>query len=86
MTRGRCRIFTVVFALLYGLALLLWVLGTFGLFGVERDPLSGAYLLPLGLPWVLAVDLFPEPARPWLALACPAITLILLVWLCRRLR
>ena len=44
-------------------------MGTFGLFGTERDPLAGVFLLPLGLPWVLAIDLFPEPLWPWLTVA-----------------
>lgn len=81
-----CRIVVAGFALLYALALLLWAIGTFGLFGAERDPLAGVFLLPLGLPWALAVDLFPEPLWPWLSLACPALTLAVLLWLCRRVR
>lgn len=59
------------------------IVGTFGLFGADRDPLSAVYLIPLGLPWNLLVDIFPEPAWPWLATAAPLINLILLWLLCR---
>jgi hypothetical protein len=39
--------------------------------------LSGVFLLPLGLPWVLPVSLFAEPA--W-----PALTIGLPIWLAAR--
>ena len=45
------RIAAIVFALLYAFALVVWAVGTFGLFGVEPDALSGIYLVVLGLPW-----------------------------------
>ena len=46
----------VAFAALYLLALALWLAGTYGWFGQEQDPLSGVFLLPLGLPWNLLAD------------------------------
>lgn len=48
-----CRIATALFALAYAAALAVLAIGTFGLFGQERDPLSGAYVILLGLPWTL---------------------------------
>jgi hypothetical protein len=65
------------------LALLL--IGTFGLFGQERDPLAGIFLMPLGLPWVLWLDRFPEMAWPWLAGMAPLLNLAILTFLCRRM-
>lgn len=81
-----CRIGLWAFAALYAVALALLVVGTFGLFGQERDPLSGVFLIPLGLPWNRLVDLFPEAFWPWLAAGTPLLNLLLLAWLCRWLR
>jgi len=74
----------VAFAVLYGLALLLFAIGTWGLFGQARDPLAGVYLMPLGAPWVWLLDAFSDRALPWMAAMCPAINLALLVLLGRR--
>jgi hypothetical protein len=63
----------------------LLLIGTFGLFGQERDPLAGVFLMPLGLPWVLWLDGFPEIALPWLAGMAPLLNLAILIFLCRRL-
>ena len=57
---GACRWLLIVLALLYVAALGLWLVGTFGLFGQERDPLAGVFLVPLGWPWNRAVDMAPE--------------------------
>ena len=62
-----CRILTWLFGLLYILALVLLLIGTFGMLGSEPDPLAGVYLVPIGLPWILLVDQMPEPLWPWLA-------------------
>ncbi|QYJ07979.1 hypothetical protein [Qipengyuania flava] len=45
-----------VFVGLYAVALFLLAVGTFGWFGQERDPLSGVFLMPLGLPWTIIAD------------------------------
>jgi hypothetical protein len=81
--RRICWIVLVLFSLLYALAIALLIVGTFGLFGADRDPLSGVLLVPLGLPWNLLVDALPEPAWPWLAAAAPSVNLLLLWLLCR---
>ena len=84
--RRFCRLWLLVFASLYLIALGILLIGTFGLFGQERDPLSGVFLMPLGLPWNQLVNLFPEPVWPWLAAASPALNLFILAVLCRRTR
>ena len=66
----------------YLVALALLLIGTFGLFGQERDPLSGVFLIPLGLPWVSLLDGVPEGLKPWLAALAPAINLFILMTLC----
>jgi hypothetical protein len=62
----------------------LFVIGTIGLFGSDSGPLAGVYLMPLGLPWNRMLDIFPEPAQPWLAAGAPLVNL-LLVWVACRL-
>lgn len=71
---------------LYLLALALLLIGTFGFFGQERDPLSGVFLLPLGVPWVWFVDLAPEPLWPWLAALAPLLNFGILFGLCHKAR
>lgn len=77
-----CRVVTIVFAVAYLLALLVFLTGTFGWFGQDTDPLSGLFLIPLGLPW----NLIPVP-EGWLtfsAIAAPLLNLVLIVFVCRR--
>lgn len=81
-----CKWVIRIAGVLYLVALALLLIGTFGLFGQARDPLSGVFLLPLGLPWVWLVDLAPEPAWPWLAALAPALNLGILLALCKVLR
>jgi hypothetical protein len=46
-----CRIVVSAFVLAYAVALVALVVGVFGLFGAERDPLAAVFLVPLGMPW-----------------------------------
>jgi hypothetical protein len=78
-----CKIIVTTFAVLYFLALALLIVGTFGLFGQAQDPLSGAFLIPLGLPWIKFVDLAPERTWPVLAALAPAINLGIIWAFCR---
>lgn len=80
-----CRRLLILLALLYVAALGLFLIGTFGLFGQERDPLAGVLLLPLGWPWNRAVDLAPEPLWPSLAAAAPLANLAVAALVCRAL-
>lgn len=84
--RRICKFMIATFACLYAVALALLVIGTFGVFGEEKDPLSGVFLLPVGVPWNLLGDAFlPEELLPWAAIAAPAVNLLGLLLLCRRL-
>jgi len=81
-----CRWLVRIFVVLYVAALALLAIGTFGLFGNERDPLAGVFLIPLGLPWNRLIDLLPEGGwYPWLAAAAPLINLAILWGVCRAL-
>ncbi len=81
-----CRTALVVFLVLYLLAIGIFLTGTFGLFGNERDPLAGVFLIPLGWPWIWCIDWFPEFIHPWLAAATPAVNLAVLYFACRLFR
>ncbi|MFL0357400.1 hypothetical protein ACI5KX_13080 [Erythrobacter sp. GH1-10] len=72
-----------VFIALYAAALALLAIGTFGWFGQEQDPLSGIFLMPLGLPWNLIGDRIGLTG-PWFAILAPAINAAILFWLWRR--
>lgn len=71
-----------IFAVAWLIAVILLLIGTFGWFGQERDPLSGVFLVPLGLPWNLLLDGVPEALKPWGAALAPAINLLILRLVC----
>lgn len=73
----------IVFVVLYAIALLLMAIGTFGWFGQEKDPLSGVFLMPLGLPWSLLADRLGIGGIVLFLLA-PAINAAILYWLWKR--
>lgn len=77
-----CKILTRGFAILYLLALALWAIGTFGLFGQEADPLSAVFLIVLGWPWTLVLEQILG-AGVWTAVVAPLFTLLLISGLCR---
>jgi hypothetical protein len=81
--RTVCRWALVIFTLAYLAALAILAIGTFGLFGQPRDPLSGVFLVPLGLPWNQLLDEAPAALLPWLAALAPALNILLLAALCR---
>ncbi len=81
-----CKWVVRIFVVLYALALALLLVGTFGLFGQDRDPLAAVFLIPLGLPWVYMVDLFPEALRPWAAALSPLLNIAIIAFLCRIVR
>ncbi len=78
-----CRWIIRIVGVLYLGALALLLIGTFGLFGQEQDPLSGVFLLPLGLPWVLLADGVADALKPWVAILAPAVNLAILFAVCR---
>ena len=73
----------IVFVILYVIALVLMATGTFGWFGQEKDPLSGIFLMPLGLPWNILADRLGL-SGPILAMLAPAINAAILYWLWKR--
>ena len=80
-----CKITIWVFGVLWAGAAFIFATGTFGWFGQPKDPLSGVFLLPLGFPWVLAIERVPETVRPLFAVLTPFLNLAILIVLCRRL-
>jgi len=81
-----CRLFKWAFAVAYLAALFLLAVGTWGWFGAERDPLSGVFLILLGLPWNLFIDSFGEGSPAVLAALAPALNLAILFSICSALR
>ena len=77
------HIIMIGFAACYGLALIVLLIG---IFSADGGPLSGIFLIPLGLPWNRLVDMFPESLWPWLAAAAPLLNLIILWTLFRLAR
>lgn len=76
-----CRVSLICFGIAYCFALFILLTGTFGWFGQEKDPLSGVFLLPLGLPWNL-VEL-PDRFLPLLGVVSPIINFGALWLFCR---
>lgn len=81
-----CRIILTAFTGLYFLALASFAIGMRGLFGSEKGSLAGIFLVPLGLPWNLYLDVFPDPAVPWVAAGTPLLNLLLLGSACYYVR
>ena len=77
-----CRYILIGFAVLYALAVGLFIIGTFGLFGSPSGPLAGVFLVPLGVPWNRMLGVFREPLWPTLAALAPAVNLIILMVIC----
>jgi hypothetical protein len=77
-----------VFLTLYLIAFFLYLIGTFGWFGQARDPLSGVFLMPLGLPWNLIADkIVGERIATFgaaIGVLSPLVNLGILYWLWRR--
>lgn len=73
----------IIFVVLYGAALLLLLVGAFGWFGQEQDPLSGVFLMPLGLPWNLIADRIGLPGVA-VGVLSPLINAAILFWLWKR--
>lgn len=67
-----------IFAAVYFLALMIFAIGRFGLFGAESDPLAGVFLIPLGLPWNFLADALPVVAQPAAAVLAPLINVAIL--------
>lgn len=82
-----CRVVFGVLVLAYLFALAVFAVGTFGWFGADEDPLAGAYLIILGMPWVLVPFdvVVGEAALPLVAILAPLVNLAIVWAVCRRL-
>ena len=78
-----CKWTIRIVGVLYLVALALLLIGTFGLFGQERDPLSAIFLIPLGVPWVFWLDSVVDSLKPMLAILSPVLNIAILAALCR---
>lgn len=67
----------------YLAAVFLMLVGTFGWFGQPTDSLSGVFVVILGFPWTLLVDLAPERFWPILAALTPIANILILRGICR---
>jgi hypothetical protein len=72
-----------IFATLFAIALFLMLVGTNGWFGQEPDPLSGIFLVPLGMPWNIIADRLGL-AGVVAGIVSPLINLGILYWLWKR--
>lgn len=86
MAHDFCRTALIVFTLLYVAALFLFLVGTFGWFGQEADPMSGLFVLPLGLPWNQFTAPLPDRLLPWAAALAPLLNIAILSAMCRYLK
>ena len=77
-----CKVILIVFCTLYAFAIVIWALGTFGWFGVDKDPLSGVFLIILGQPWVRWVHVLPEVIWPVGAILAPLINVAIISSIC----
>ena len=77
-----CRLLVILFAAAYAVALAVFAIGKFGLFGQEPDPLAAILVVVLGMPWIRLVDYAPEPWWPWLATAAPLANLAIIAAIC----
>lgn len=75
------RVLSWIFAAAYAAALVIYLVGAYGLFGVAHDPLSGIFLVPLGLPWNLLADLVPVRFNAVVGILAPMVNLGILRWL-----
>ncbi len=73
----------LIFLGLYLVALAVLAMGTFGWFGQEQDPLSGVFLLPLGLPWNILADR-AGLGGALVAILAPLVNAGILYWLWRK--
>lgn len=81
MTRY-CRAATYVLLALYAVALAIFLVSAFKLFGVEGDVMSSVFLLLMGQPWIGFADLAREPLWPWMLALLPLVNIALLGLLC----
>lgn len=77
------RIVAIGLLVAWLVALALLAIGTFGLFGQEREPLSAIFVLPLGLPWTFLFSSLSDAGGPWVAILSPLLKIIIFASLAR---
>ncbi len=73
-----CRKVTVLLTVLYLLALALFGISYFELFGQQGDPLSAVFLVLLGTPWTQMIQLGTDPQKLALVILAPVVNLAIL--------
>lgn len=76
----------ILYVALYLIAISLFLVGEFGLFGSEVDPLAGVFMIPLDVPWIFMTDLLPTGFAPWLGFGAPLINIVIIQILCTKRR
>jgi hypothetical protein len=82
--KNTIHIIAWIFLILSVLALAIFLIGYFGLFGTERTPFAAVFLAILGQPWVQLVGYFPQSLLPWASAATPFINSAILFWIASR--
>jgi hypothetical protein len=80
MTFRIVRFVLWAFVLAYISAIAIYLIGTFGLFGEQKDPLSGVFLILLGQPWIMFSSVLPQGLLPWAGLLAPLLN-VFLIWI-----
>lgn len=78
-----CRYLIVECAMAYAVAVALLLIGIFGWFAQEQDPLSAVFLIPMGLPWNLMASSLPDVVLASVAVLAPSINLAILFAICK---
>lgn len=86
--RTLCRWVLAALALAWLFSLGIFAAGTYGWFGVEKDPLSSVFLVILGMPWVLLPfdEVVGEARLPLVGILAPLVNLGIVWMLCRLFR
>lgn len=78
------RFLTILFWLFVVCYVLALIIFAAGMWGADKEPLSGIFLIPLGFPWFLAADLFEGTLQATVAALAPLVNLGLIHLLVRR--
>jgi len=88
--RGRttrlCSLILWAYVVIYLFAIAVFLIGTLGWFGTEKDALAGMFVVLPGQPWTAFVDDLPRPLWPYAAVLAPVINLGLILPGCRLIR
>lgn len=77
-----CKWLVAIAVVVYLMAIGIGLIGTYGWFEQEQDPLSWVFVIILGQPWVSWIGDVSDPLSRWLAAVAPLLNLILLAGVC----